>query len=160
MKETSESHLTWWWYEKCILLLISLCVWTKKHYFNCANKNIFWVFFTLLFNPTHPNQDPPTNQAVPLHKFCQNQCNAILTSLRYLKPTRFGQLFSFIHSFPTTLTQQGLFLVGSISRAWKTFLFYAKHQGPQIPTYIHRGGMCWLVCAPPQSPPHITYYNF
>ena len=128
-------------------------MWTKKHYFNCANKHILGLFhFAIQSNSPQPR---PTK-----YKFCQNQWNAILTSLRYLKPTRFGQLFSFIHSFPTTLTQQGLFLVGSISRAWKTFLFYAKHQGPQIPTYIHRGGMCWLVCAPPQSPPHITYYNF
>ena len=87
----------------------------RRHKFVCGKNtistvptNIFWVFFTLLFNQTHPNRDSTSK---PLYKFCQNQCNAIWTSLRYLKLTRFGLWFSFIHhSFPATLTQ-GLYLV-------------------------------------------------
>ena len=56
-----------------------ICVW-KENTISIVPTNIFWVFFTLLFNPTHPRRGPPTR-----YKFCQNRCN-----LNLLKLTRFG----------------------------------------------------------------------
>ena len=34
-----------------------ICVW-KENTISIVPTNIFWVFFTLLFNPNHPNLDP------------------------------------------------------------------------------------------------------
>jgi len=160
-----------------------LCV--EKTLFQPVPTNIFWVFFTLLFNPTHPRRGPPTR-----YKFCQNSCN-----LNLLKLTRFGLKLSFLfYWFPTTTLTQGVFFWSWVkvfesrtsARAWKTFLFYATkdlkflllkkdfkflllkkdlkflqkryiEQEFLLKRYIeHRAG----ANNHHHTTPHITYYNF
>ena len=130
-----------------------ICVW-KETTISIVPTNIFWVFFTLLFNPNHPNLDPQYSHPISSAK-TSAKCQAMTKTfwINWRKQVLFD-----IHSPPhnwATWSFSGVVLAKHSSLNTYSFLLEPiKHQRPQIPTYLPSCVMCWLVICTPSRRHH------